>query len=104
MKGKLFGSAVAAALTVLALPAGAAAGIHPRVSAHAVGNGTTFPSPIAAGDSDADAIVALVDAGINRGGADWSVLLGEGGGTSAPAVTAATPPRPEGVAVADFDE
>jgi hypothetical protein len=104
MRGTSIGGAVAAALVLLVLPAGATAGIHARVTAHAVGDGTTFPAQIAAGDFDADATVDLVAAGINTGGADWSVLFGDGGGAFAPALTAPAPPRPEGVAVADFDE
>ena len=103
MRGKFFGGALAAGLAALALPAGAAAGVHAKVTTYPVGDGTSFPAQIAAGDFDADGIVDLVDAGISTGGADWSVLFGEGLGAFAPALTEAAPPRPEGVAVADFD-
>jgi hypothetical protein len=96
-------AAIAAAVVALALPTAASAGVHATTTTYPVGDGTS-PSQIATGDFDGDGRMDLVTAGVGAGGSDFSILRGLGGGTFATAAIFDASPRPEGVAVADFDE
>src|SRR5262249_4378646 len=96
-------AAIASVVASLALPGAASAGVHARVSAFAVGDGTTVPGKIAAGDFNGDGVVDLVASGLGTA-SNFSILRGTGGGAFAPARLFTAPLRPESVAVADFDE
>jgi VCBS repeat protein len=95
--------AIGAAVAALALPGTAIAGVHARESAFAVGDGTTAPGRIAAGDFNGDGVVDLVTSTLTATN-NVSVLRGTGAGTFAPARVFTAALRPESVAVADFDE
>ena len=97
-------AAIAGVVASLALPGAASAGVHARVSAFSVGDGTTAPGRIAAGDFNGDGVADLVTSTLGASGGDFSVLLGTGGGAfGAPRVNHVAI-RPESVAVGDFDE
>jgi hypothetical protein len=96
---------MAATVLALACPAGArAAGVHAVDTIHPVGGGTTSPSQIATGDFDGNGVTDLVASGIAAAGGDVSILPGRGNGTFGAARVVPVNARPEGVAVADFDQ
>jgi len=95
---------MAATVLALACPAGARAGVHTLATIHPVGGGTTSPSQLATGDFDGNGVTDLVASGIATGGGDVTILPGGGNGTFGPARVFPAGARPEGVAVADFDE
>ena len=96
---------MAATVLAFACPAGArAAGVHAVATIHPVGAGTTSPSQIATGDFDGNGIIDLVASGAATAGGDVSILPGRGNGTFGAALVFPANARPDGVAVADFDE
>ena len=95
--------AIGAVAGALALPGAASAALHATTTVHAVGDGTTTPQRIAAGDFNGDGVTDLVAAGLNATAGDFTVLRGIGAGAFEGPRRFQAPPRPESVAVADFD-
>ena len=95
---------MAATVLALACPAGARAGVHVVATIHPVGGGTTSPSQIATGDFDGNGVTDLVASGAAAAAGDVSILPGRGNGTFGATRVFPVNARPQGVAVADFDQ